>query len=102
MPRFPQAIPTLCPTRPKGYPQVIHQHVGVECRFGPNILCSGLDKPQRRSYILGRYIEALGHKWRACSGASCIPKTIKPNNPANVLAKRFENTLAGDDLRRRS
>ena len=41
------------------------------------MLCLGLDKPKTQSYILDRYIEALGHKWRACSGASCIPKRIR-------------------------
>jgi len=66
------------------------------------MLCSGLDKPKSRSYSRHRYIEALGHKWRACSGASCIPKRNKFNVTENVLAKRFKYTLSGDDLRRRS
>ena len=74
LPSFPSGLPTLCPPRHQGYPQVIHQHVGGKRLFRPHILCFGLDKPKARSYSSSRYIEALGHKWRACSGASCIPK----------------------------
>ena len=48
--------------------------LGVKASLQPNILCFGLDKPKSRSYYSLRYIEALGHKWRACSGASSIPK----------------------------
>ena len=82
LPGFPQAVPSLCPTPQQGYPQVIHPYVVPEWHFRPNILCFGLDKLQDASYPLRRYIEALGHKWRACSGASCIPKRTRSSTPS--------------------
>ena len=82
---FPQALPSLCPFGQQVYPQVMHLHVGLEGTSRPNILCSGLDKPKSASYSQGRYIEALGHKWRACSGASSIPKTRRLTTPHTSL-----------------
>src|SRR2546426_12355239 len=92
-------MPTLCPTRHQGYPQVFHQHVGGEGLSRPNILCSGLDKPKSRSYSPQRYIEALGHKWRACSGASCIPKRINPTTHQTSPQKSLKKPTPGMILR---
>src|SRR6266851_7722452 len=84
LPTFPQSFRSLCPTWTQSCPQVIHPHVGGKGTLRPNILCLGLDKPKSRSYHSTRYIEALGHKWRACSGASCIPKRIsKSTHPTS-------------------
>src|SRR6266849_8006647 len=98
MPRRPPKMPNLCPTQSKAYPQVFHTYMGADGSLTPNILCSGLDKPKSPSYNHTRYIEALGHKWRACSGASCIPKrTSSTTQPTSYPPEGFESTLNGDD-----
>src|ERR1700730_10318980 len=96
LPGFPQAVPSLCPTPQQGYPQVIHPYVVPEWHLRPNILCFGLDKPTGASYPLGRYIEALGHKWRACSGASCIPtRTSSSTHPTSQQITHYSTPPPG-------
>src|SRR5207248_887808 len=55
MPGYQQGLPSLCPTLPKGYPQVIHPHMGPGPCQTPKILYLGLDKPKRPSYHRQRY-----------------------------------------------
>jgi len=95
---FAQAMPTLCPFRHQGCPQVIHQHVVPDGLSTPNILCLGLDKPKAASYIQWRYIEALGHKLAGMLRGLFHPQTNKFNDPPHVVPdQRFERTRNGDD-----
>src|SRR5881409_2158108 len=98
MPGFPQPLPTLCPFSHQGYPQVIHLYVGAKVDLTPNILCFGLDKSKTASYHSRRYIEALGHKWRACSGASYVSTLDKFIDPPHVPANEgFGSSSIEDD-----